>query len=143
MDVRVHRQNPPLYARPAEKPPEGHLPLPRGYSIYASGVQTGLRDSGRRAVRGPPRPSRQSPSTVPRRLLVLVLVASFNYTGAATKRIVCHKKAQKAQKEFSKSFCAFCAFLWLKLGYGDFVCQVDVLDRVAHLHAFAPRELEG
>src|ERR1700741_1376686 len=80
MGDRALRRSLPLYAKPAEKSPEGRLPLPRGYSIYASGAQTGLRGSDRRAVRGPPHPSRRSPSTVPRRLLVLVLVASGKYT---------------------------------------------------------------
>src|SRR6185436_11695786 len=82
MGARALRRSLPLYAKPAEKPPEGRLPLPRGYSIYASGAQTGLGGSDRRAVRGPPHPLRQSPSTVPRRLLVLVLVASGKYTDA-------------------------------------------------------------
>src|SRR6185436_4371272 len=129
MGDRALRRSLPLYANPAEKPPEGRLPLPRGYSIYASGAQTGLRGSDRRAVRGPPHPSRQLPSTVPRRLLVLVLVASDEYTGQRRERIARKYRSYRTYRTYNR------------LGYRDFIGEIYILNRIQQLHAFTHRAL--
>src|SRR6185295_2161019 len=134
MGDRALRRSLPLYAKPAEKPPEGRLPLPRGYSIYALRAQTGLRGSDRRAVRGPPHPSRQSPSTVPRRLLVLVVVASDEIYGL---------KGGSGLRGSIGPIGLIGPILRVKLRYGDLFGEINVLNRIEQFHAFAHGTLEG
>src|SRR6185369_16774920 len=98
MDVRDSRQNPPPCARPEGTFPEERLPLPHGYSIYASAAQTGSCDSGRRAARGPPRRGRRPLSAARRRCLVLVGDASWEYT-SARRETDCFTQRHKAKPE--------------------------------------------